>query len=111
MAVGGIVTFKIAISNAGDAQTTGTFVTLQLPAGMSLVQSGSSKGWTSIDAQKYRIDLATLDPRKSKSLTFKALTSLRGTNLGAIAIAGDDGTHGKDSKLSDNQAKATFKVT
>src|SRR4029079_9623027 len=71
LAPGRIPPFSLTISNLGNSDATGVFVTFQLPTAFRAA-AGNTAGWQALGGRKYRLDLGTVAAAGSVTVVFKA---------------------------------------
>ena len=107
---GRVARFGITVSNLGTDPATGVFVTFQLPAGMSIVQTPNWP-WVKIAPRRFRLDVGTLAAGEEATVYFKArVTAPRGASLKTVAWVDDDGLNGLDANLTNNKSSWTTRV-
>ena len=108
------VKYTVIAKNIGDAVSTGTVITLSLPANTTFDVANSDAGWVLNTDGTYSLTVGTMNPNDSKNYIFAVIVNPSvptGTNsLVATAVIKDDLTHGPERRSDNNTSTDTDEV-
>jgi LPXTG-site transpeptidase (sortase) family protein len=116
---GGIVSYTLSYSNAGNSLATSVTITETVPADTTFNASNSTPGWSCAPdnsaGSTCTFNLGTLNPGDNGSVTFAVTVDnplpAGVTQITNTASIGDDGTHGLDANSSNNTDSDTTPVS
>ena len=105
---GGLVTYKLNVTNSGNASAQDVKVTDKLPEGLELVTDGTTPGYEVLDNGTLRWTIAELKARDSKEIMIVTrVTAEAGTTLSNIGYV--DGTPSNQEKVVVDELSYTVK--